>query len=123
MICADVGLRGAGLEVRPAGLRRDPEDVVAGVLVAVLGVGARVRGGLRHQGRVLLLEGVANVLEEDEAEDHVLVLGGVHVVAEGVGHLPQVRPRKAGGCLWCWTSSTCWLPPSPFSAPVPSLRA
>ena len=36
---------------------------------------------------VLLLEGVGDVLEEDQAEDDVLVLGGVHVAAQGVGRL------------------------------------
>jgi hypothetical protein len=36
-----------------------------------------------------LLEGVGNVFEEDEAEDDVLVVGGVHVAAELVGGLPE----------------------------------
>jgi hypothetical protein len=34
---------------------------------------------------VLGLEGVGDVLEEDEAEDDVLVLRRVHIVAQGVG--------------------------------------
>ena len=37
---------------------------------------------------VLLLEGVGDVLEEDQAEDDVLVLGGVHVGAQHVGGVP-----------------------------------
>ena len=37
-----------------------------------------------------LLEGVGDVLEEDEAEHDVLVLGGVHVGAQRVGGLPQL---------------------------------
>jgi hypothetical protein len=55
----------------------------------VLGVGAGIAIG--HEGRVLLLEGVGDVLEEDESEDDVLVLGRVHVVAELVRHLPELR--------------------------------
>ena len=40
---------------------------------------------------VLLLEGVGDVLEEDQAEDDVLVLGRVHAAAQRVGHLPEPR--------------------------------
>ena len=39
----------------------------------------------------LRLEGVGDVLEEDQAEDDVLVLGRVHVVAQRVGRLPEPR--------------------------------
>ena len=45
---------------------------------------------LLHQLRVGFLEGVGDVLEEYEAEDDVLVLGGVHAAAEGVGHAPEL---------------------------------
>ena len=38
---------------------------------------------------VQLLKGVGDVLEEDEAEDDVLVLGGVHAAPKGVGHPPE----------------------------------
>ena len=78
-----------------------PEDAGGAVLVGVLGVGAVGAVGLELG--VLGLEGVADVLEEDQAQDDVLVLGGVHVVAEGVGGLPElrleaeVRPRVALG--------------------------
>jgi hypothetical protein len=37
---------------------------------------------------MLLLESVGDVLEEDQSEHDVLVLGRVHVVAELVGSLP-----------------------------------
>ena len=57
-----------------------------------------------------LLEGVGDVLEEDQAEDDVLVLGGVHVAAELVGQ-PQSfasKPRLAplplvflSACFFC----------------------
>ena len=85
---ADGGLLGLRLQVRPARLGRHPEDVLRAVLVGVLGVGAlRLLG---FELRVLLLEGVGDVLEEDQAEDDVLVLGGVHAAAERVGHLPEL---------------------------------
>ena len=85
---ADAGLRGVGLEVRPARLLRHPEDAGGAVFVGVLGIGAV--GALRLQLGVLFLEGVGDVLEEDQAEDDVLVLGRVHVVAQGVGRLPEL---------------------------------
>ena len=85
---ADGRLRRVGLEVRPARLLRHPEDVDGAVLVRVLGVGPL--GPLALQLGVLLLERVGDVLEEDQAEHDVLVLGGVHVVAQGVGGGPQL---------------------------------
>ncbi len=39
---------------------------------------------------MLLFEGVGDVLQEDETQSHVLVLGGVHATAEGIGHLPEL---------------------------------
>ena len=85
---ADGGLRGAGLQVRPARLLRHPEDAGGAVLVGVFGVGALLL--LRFELGVLGLEGVGDVLEEDQAEDDVLVLGRVHVVAQRVGRLPEL---------------------------------
>src|SRR5215813_9903803 len=46
---------------------------------------------LRFELRVLRFEGVGDVLEEDQAEHDVLVLGGVHATAQRVGHLPEPR--------------------------------
>ena len=85
---ADGGLRGAGLEVLPARLLGHPEDAGGAVLVGVFGVGAlRLLG---FELGVLGLEGVGDVLEEDQAEDDVLVLGRVHVVAQRVGGGPEL---------------------------------
>jgi hypothetical protein len=39
---------------------------------------------------VVLREGVRDVLEEDQAEDDVLVLRRIHVVAELVGSEPEL---------------------------------
>lgn len=77
-----------GLQVIPTGLSRHPEDGERPVLVRVLGVGAQV--DLSRKPCVLLLEGVGDMLEEDEAEDDVLVLGSVHRAAQSVGHLPEL---------------------------------
>ena len=72
---ADGRLPRPGLQVRPAGCLRHPEDVFGDVLVAIL------RGFLPPLGehrRVALFEGVRDVLQEDDAEHDVLVLGGIH---------------------------------------------
>jgi hypothetical protein len=58
------------------------------VLVRVLGVGAALLVAL--EPGVLLLERVGDVLEEDEAEDDVLLLARVHVRPEGVRGLPEL---------------------------------
>jgi hypothetical protein len=92
---SDGGLPRLRLEVRPARLRRHPEDVLGAVLVRVLRVGAAAL--LRDELRVCLLEGVGDVLQEDQAEDDVLVLGGVHAAAEGIGHLPELGFVADGG--------------------------
>jgi len=85
---ADRGLLRLRLQVRPACLGRHPEDGERTVLVRVFGIGTlRLLG---DELGVLLLEGVGDVLQEDQAEDDVLVLGGVHRAAQGVGHLPEL---------------------------------
>ena len=61
----------------PAGFLRHPENAGGPVLVGVLRVGAVLP--LRFQLGVLGLKGVGDVLEEDQTEHDVLVLGGVHV--------------------------------------------
>jgi hypothetical protein len=81
-------LLGLGLEVRPARFGRHPKDVQRPILVCVLRVGALVLLGLKL--RVLRLKSVGDVLEEDQAEDDVLELAGVHAAAQGVGHPPQL---------------------------------
>ena len=74
-------------QMRPTGLRRHPEDVLGGVLVAVLG---GILAELGQDRGMAFLEGVGDVLQEDQAEHDVLVLGGVHRAAQGVGHGPQL---------------------------------
>ncbi len=50
------------------------------------------------EGGVLLEEGVGDVLQEDQAEDDMLVLGGVHVAAQLLGGLPEaVFEAEVGG--------------------------
>ena len=68
------------------------------VLVRILRVGALRL--LRFEFGVLGLEGVGDVLEEDQAEDDVLVLGRVHVVAERVGGGPELGlEAEVGGVV------------------------
>ena len=105
---ADGGLAGLGLELRPASLGRRPEDVLGPVLVRVLGVSALVACGV--QLGVNLFEGVGDVLEEDQAQDDVLVLGGVHAAAQGVRHPPQLGLVAGGGAVATVVRSAFGLP-------------
>ena len=91
---ADGRLLGLRPQMRPAGLGRHPEDVLGDVLVSVLG---GVLAPLGEHGRVALLEGVGDVLQEDQPEDDMLVLGGVHRAAQRVGHRPQLGLVADGG--------------------------
>ena len=84
------GLVGVRLQLGPAGFARHPEDALGAVLVGVFGISALV--DLRLELRVGLLEGVGDVFEEDQAQDDVLVLGGVHAAPQRVGHPPQFGP-------------------------------
>jgi len=74
------------LDLGPPCLQGNPEDVLREVLVPVL----RVRAGYRRERGVLLVEGVGNVLEEDQPEYDVLVFGGVEVAAHLVSGLPEL---------------------------------
>lgn len=67
----------------PAGLRGHPKDVFGGVLVATLQEALRFRAG-NALGREFLsklwaasVKCVGDVLQENQSEDDVLVLGGV----------------------------------------------
>ncbi len=97
---ADVGLLGLRADGLPARRGGHPEHVGHRVVVALLqrlgvvgGVGqvqvARLVGERGLELRAALVEGVADVLEEDQAEDDVLVLGGVHRRAQLVGGGPE----------------------------------
>ena len=79
---------GAGLllQLRPAGGGRNPEDIVGGVLVAILGIRPF---DARELGPVSL-EAVGDVLEEDQPEHVVLVDGRLQVAPQLVGDLPQL---------------------------------
>jgi hypothetical protein len=80
--------------MQPSGLFGHPEDAGGTVFVGVLWIGSL--GSLGLQLGVLGLEGVGDVFQEDEAEDDVLVLGSVHVVAQRVGCGPQLRFKPNG---------------------------
>jgi hypothetical protein len=72
----------------PARLLRHPENAGGAVFVRVFRVSA-LRLLLFEFG-TLGLERVRDVLEEDQAENHMLVLRRVHVVAQRVGGRPEL---------------------------------
>jgi hypothetical protein len=45
----------------------------------------------------LLLEGIGDVLEENESEDDMLVLGSVHAAAQRIGSAPELRFKVDAG--------------------------
>ncbi|CAN5721490.1 hypothetical protein BH23CHL3_BH23CHL3_06470 [soil metagenome] len=81
----------------PAGVRRHPEQPLGDIFVLVLGIGALVR--FRLEVAVSLIEGVGDVLEEDQPQNDVLVFGGVHVTAERISSPPQLGLFGAGQAL------------------------
>ena len=79
------GVRGGG-DGLPAGALRHEEDVLRRVLVAILLEALSLVDKLL----VALVELVGDVLEEDEPEHDVLVLGGIDVAAQLVGGAPDL---------------------------------
>ncbi len=71
------------------------------------GFGAGVVAFARDELGVVLLEGVGDVFEEDQAEDDVLVFRRVHVVAELVGGEPELgfEAEVGGGVFGAFRSS------------------
>ena len=102
---ADCRLLGLALEMRPPGLLRHPEDVLGPVFVGIFGVGPLVLG--RQKPLVHLLERVGDVLEEDQAQDDVLVLRRIHVVAELVGGEPQLGLEPEVGSVAVTLAAGC----------------
>ncbi len=65
----------------------------------------------------MLLKGIGDVFQEDQAEHHVLVFGGVHVVPQLVGGQPELRLEAKvgtgvlgglGGFLTGWHWLVCF---------------
>ena len=83
---ADGRLRRHRFEISPARLWRHPEDAHGAVFVRVFRIGALL--ALAVEFGVLGLERIGNVLEEDQAEDDVLIFRRVHIVAQCVGRGP-----------------------------------
>ena len=92
-VLADSRQFGPGSQVRPAGLPRNPEDVLGEVLFRVLGVS---RFLLQKLGP-LCLGGVGDVLEKDQAERDMLVVRRLHVAAELVCRGPELRLEPETG--------------------------
>ena len=107
---ADGGLLCIRLQVDPTSLRWNPEDVIFAVLVAILDnitafglilhvVLARRIGSEENELIVAFGEGIGDVLQEDEAEHDVFVLGGVHVAAQLVRCGPQGLLESQAGAV------------------------
>ena len=77
-------------------------DAGGPVLIRILRIGALSLRGF--QFGVLGLKGVGDILEKDQAEDDVLVLGRVHVVAQGIGGDPELglEAEVRGGGVFFW---------------------
>ena len=99
---ADVGLLGAGTQCLPAGALGHPEHVDLAIVVALLQLLGQKLGVCVVEVVVVTLvgeaalklaparlEGVGDVLDEDETQHDVLVLGGVHIGAQLVGRGPE----------------------------------
>ncbi len=95
---SDTGLLGAGLEVRPARGLWHPEDVVGPVFVLVLDA-VRI---LFFEFGTLGHEAIGNMLEEDQAEDDVLVIGRLHIGANLVRRLEQFGFETEVAALACF---------------------
>src|SRR4029077_18631354 len=60
--------------------------------------------------RLLFLESVGDVFEEDQAKENVLILRGIHAAAERAGHLPQLGfvAHGSSGVLCCGGGPLLW---------------
>jgi hypothetical protein len=89
--------RGLILQVRPPRFRRHPKDALGSVLVARLEQFVKLfalDAIFRQLGPQIIaaaLEAVGDVLEKQQPENDVLVLGGIDLSAQGVGGFPKVR--------------------------------
>jgi hypothetical protein len=79
-------------------LRVGPRRRSQAVFVWVLGVGAF--GALCVEFGVLRFERIRDVFQEDQPKHDMLVLGRVHVVAQRIGRLPELRlETELGGAV------------------------
>jgi len=83
------------LKIRPSRFLRHPKDALSRILVAGFkqAVELFARNAVFRQPGLQFVttafEAVGNVLEEQQAQNNVLVLGGIDLSTEGVGGLPQ----------------------------------
>ena len=113
---SDGRLPRARLQVGPAGLLGHPEHVLGAVLVRIFS------GGLvfRQQGRPLRLEGVGDVLEEDQAERDMLVVRRFEILPQLVSREEHLRlepqrcavaialPLRRGGVIQACLRTSAW---------------
>ena len=119
-IFSAIVLLGLGLDGRPAGLLGQVEHVLHGVELDHVEIGMFA---LVDQFLPPLLEFVADELQKDQAQHHMLVFRGFHRPAQFVGGVPQgllkgfVVGLVFGRCFSCHTCSH----PFYFAAPGPSV--
>ena len=87
---ADRGLFGAILEFLPASFLGHPEDVFGPVFIGIFGIGTLIVPNAGDQLRMMLFEGIRDVLQEDQAQHGVLVFGRVHVVPQLIRRQPHL---------------------------------
>jgi CheY-like chemotaxis protein len=98
---ADGGLLGAVLKVSPTCGGRHPENVYGFIFVGIFCVRTSIFPLPFDKLCVVLFKGVGDVLQEDEAEDNVLVLCSIHVAAEFVGSEPEFGFEADIGGIVC----------------------
>jgi hypothetical protein len=79
------------LKISPPRSGWNPENISGFVFVGIFGICSGEFAFAFNKLRMMLLESVGDVLEEDEAEYDVLVLRRIHVAAELVGGEPKLR--------------------------------
>ena len=87
---ADIRLPGHAQQIEPAGFERHEKHVLSLILVLVLWVRSRVLTFSGSKPGIHIFERIRDVLKENQAEHHMLVLGGVDVLAQLVGGFPEL---------------------------------
>ena len=79
------------LEVGPAGIGRHPENILRLVFIRILGIRPLIIPLPGQKLGPVLLKGIGDVFQEDQAEHDMLVLRRIHVVPQLVSGQPELR--------------------------------
>ena len=91
----NLGCVGSGRNDAPAGIGWHVEDILRGVFVLVLLESV----ALVHKLLMLDVELVADVLQENEPQHHVLILRSINGATQQVGRLPYLILKAYVGCI------------------------